>query len=143
MDPAPASSLARFLHAQAPVFCDVVSELRAGKKRSHWMWFIFPQLAALGRSATAKFYGLHGIGEATAYYAHPVLGSRLTQCVDLVLGIGGKTAHDIFGSPDDVKFRSCLTLFEIASPPDDDRFAKALSRFYAGERDMQTLSLLR
>ena len=143
MDPLLVSSLSRFLEAQAPVYDQVVSELRAGKKQSHWMWFIFPQLAALGRSATAKFYGLQGIADAAAYIAHPVLGSRMTECVDLVLGVEDKTAYDIFGSPDDIKFRSCLTLFEAATQSDADRFAAALSRFYAGERDMQTLSLLR
>ena len=137
-----ARSLERFVEAQAPVFGHVCAELRAGGKQAHWMWFIFPQLASLGRSSTAKFYGLHDVGDARAYLTHPVLGSRLRSCVDLVLAMEGKTAHEAFGSPDDLKLQSCMTLFEVAAHPDSPRFAEVLDWFYAGKRDLQTLSLL-
>jgi uncharacterized protein (DUF1810 family) len=143
MSPQVAGGLRRFLDAQAPVFDQVLVELGAGRKQTHWMWFIFPQLAALGRSTMAKFYGLQGIAEAEAYIAHPVLGNRMGQCIDLVLGTQGKTARDIFGTPDDLKFRSCLTLFEVAARSDSLRIATSLDRFYAGQRDEQTLSLIR
>ena len=135
--------LERFVSAQAPVFDDVVGELAAGRKLSHWMWFIFPQLAELGRSDRARFYGIAGLDEAQAYLVHPLLGQRLRQCVRHVLAHTGKSAHDIFGSPDDVKFRSCLTLFHEASADDDDRalFAEALDAFYDGP-DPLTLELL-
>ena len=135
--------LERFVSAQAPVFDDVVGELAAGRKLSHWMWFIFPQLAELGRSDRARFYGVAGLDEAQAYLVHPLLGQRLRQCVRQVLAHTGKSAHDIFGSPDDVKFRSCLTLFHEASADDDDRalFAEALDAFYDGP-DPLTLELL-
>lgn len=131
--------LDRFVTAQDPVIDQVRRELAAGAKRSHWMWFIFPQLRALGRSATAQFYGLDGLNEARAYLAHPVLGPRLLECTQLVDHVQGKTALQILGSPDDLKFRSCLTLFAaIQKPP----FEAALQHFYAGQPDPLTLELL-
>lgn len=135
----PAMNLERFLTAQAPVMADVMAELQAGRKQSHWMWFVFPQLAALGRSATAKFYGLRDLAEAKAYLAHPVLGARLVDCTRAVLAHAGKkTAHEIFGAPDDLKFRSCMTLFMLAAPQ-IDVFRSALDAFYAGEADENTV----
>src|SRR5579883_3275308 len=131
----------RFLKAQAPVIAAVREELRAGRKRTHWMWFVFPQLAALGRSDTARFYGLADLADAQAYAAHPVLGPRLVECTGLVLAAPGRDAHAIFGSPDDLKFRSCLTLFGRAQPS-EPAFAQALDRFYGGQSDPLTLSLL-
>jgi uncharacterized protein (DUF1810 family) len=105
------------------------------------MWFAFPQLRALGRSGTATFYGLADRAEALAYWRHPVLGPRLKECTSLVLAVGGRSAHDIFGSPDDLKLRSCMTLFEAVAP-DEPGFAAALERFYRGERDAVTAALL-
>jgi uncharacterized protein (DUF1810 family) len=133
--------LQRFVDAQAPVFARVQAELRAGEKRSHWMWFVFPQLAALGLSPTAKFYGITSRDEAVAYLAHPVLGPRLRDCIALVNAIEGRSAHAIFGSPDDLKFRSCATLF-AAIAPGDPVFRQALDRYFEGEPDPRTLVLL-
>jgi len=133
--------LQRFVTAQAPVFATVCDELRAGEKESHWMWFIFPQLRALGRSSMAKHYGLADLAEAQAYWRHPVLGERLRLCTTLVLGVKDKSAHDIFGSPDDLKLRSCMTLFEAAAPGAAG-LARVLERYYAGKRDAATLQLL-
>jgi uncharacterized protein (DUF1810 family) len=110
------ADLQRFVDAQAPVFAAALAELRAGRKRSHWMWFVFPQLASLGRSGTARFYGIGSLDEARAYAAHPVLGARLLACTRAVLAHAGKRSlHEIFGSPDDLKFRSCMTLFARAA----------------------------
>ena len=136
-----AFDLERFVAAQAPVIDAVRDELRQGRKRSHWRWFIFPQLAALGRSATARHFGIASLAEARAYLAHPVLGARLRECCALLLHIKGHSAHEIFGSPDDLKLRSCLTLFREADP-DEPLFSQCLDRFYAGEPDPQTLALL-
>lgn len=111
-----AFDLQRFVDAQAPVWEDVLAELGQAKKRSHWMWFVFPQLAALGRSGTAKFYGISGADEARAYLAHPVLGARLHECCALLLEATGISAVDILGDIDAMKLRSCLTLFEAVSP---------------------------
>lgn len=131
--------LERFVTAQERVIDSVRLELAAGAKRSHWMWFIFPQLRALGRSETARFYGLAGLEEARAYLAHPVLGPRLLECVGLVDHVQGKTALQILGSPDELKFRSCLTLFAaIRRSP----FEAALNHYYAGAPDPLTLELL-
>ena len=135
-------NLARFVEAQAPVYETALAELRAGRKRSHWMWFVFPQLAGLGMSATAQFYGLTGKAEARAYLAHPVLGTRLLACTEAVLGIEGRSLHAIFGSPDDLKFRSSMTLFEAASEGSETAFGAALDRYCDGERDPRTLELL-
>ena len=132
--------LQRFLQAQAAVIDAVRGELAAGRKRTHWMWFIFPQLIGLGRSPTAQHYGIVNLGEATAYLAHPVLGPRLVECTEAALAARPRTAHEIFGSPDDLKFRSCLTLF-AAVPGAPDVFARALEAFYDGP-DPTTLALL-
>jgi uncharacterized protein (DUF1810 family) len=133
--------LDRFVQAQAPVIERVQAELAAGRKASHWMWFVFPQLRSLGRSGTARHYGIASLEEARAYWQHPVLGPRLRHCTALVLAVPGRTAHEIFGSPDDLKFRSCCTLFEAAAP-EEPVFAQALQRFYGGERDALTLQAL-
>jgi uncharacterized protein (DUF1810 family)/GNAT superfamily N-acetyltransferase len=133
--------LQRFVDAQAPVIAQVQRELRAGQKRSHWIWYVFPQLRGLGHSHYADLYGIGSRDEAVAYWRHPVLGPRLGECVDLVLGIDGRTAHQIFGSPDDLKLRSCLTLF-AAAVPDEPRFTAALERYYDGTPDQRTLALL-
>jgi uncharacterized protein (DUF1810 family) len=135
-------ALERFVEAQDPVYDAVRSELAAASKRSHWMWFIFPQLRGLGRSSTAQHFGLAGRAEALAYWEHPVLGARLRTCIDLLLAAPPeRSAREILGSPDDLKLRSCLTLFEVVAP-DDPRFSRALERFYDGERDHLTLELL-
>jgi uncharacterized protein (DUF1810 family) len=131
-----------FVTAQDPIYAEVLSELGAGDKRTHWMWFVFPQLRALGRSERAIRYGLADLSEAIAYLAHPVLGPRLIACTRLVLGVDGKTAHDIFGSPDDLKFRSSMTLFARAAP-DQPIFASALDKYFGGEPDPLTVELLR
>ena len=134
--------LERFVTAQEPVYETVLAELRDGQKRGHWMWFIFPQLAGLGRSATARHYALSGLAETRAYLDHPLLGERLRECCTLVLAAGpGVSAHDIFGSPDDMKFRSCVTLFAEAAPA-EHLFTACLKRFFGGEPDPETLSLL-
>ncbi len=138
-DPSP--GLARFVEAQTAVYASVLAELGAGCKTSHWMWFVFPQLSSLGRSGTARFYGLADRAEAAAYWQHPVLGERLIQCTRLVLETRGKTAHEIFGSPDDLKLRSSMTLF-AAVAPEEPAFGEALARFYAGEGDPLTLAEL-
>ncbi|MGD9479349.1 DUF1810 domain-containing protein [Shinella sp. G-2] len=135
--------LSRFVAAQDPVFDAVLAELRAGRKQTHWMWFIFPQLRALGRSSIATFYGLGSIEEARAYLRHPVLAGRLAQATRVVLDIPDRSAHAIFGSPDDLKFRSSMTLFnEAAGAGGGAQFRRALERFFAGEPDRLTLELL-
>ena len=134
--------LQRFVSAQDPVFAQVNAELTRGAKRSHWMWFVFPQLRDLGRSPMAERYGIASLAEARAYWEHPVLGPRLRECVDLLLRIEGRTAHQIFGSPDDLKLRSSLTLFERAVP-EEPVFGRALERYFAGERDPLTLAMTR
>lgn len=138
------AALDRFVTAQAGVFDTALAELTAGRKRTHWMWFVFPQLAGLGRSPRAFYYGLGGLDEARAYLGHPLLGDRLRRCVRALLAHRDTSAAAIFGFPDDAKLRSCLTLFEAAAPGDDDRalFAAALERFFAGRRDAKTLSML-
>ncbi|WLR95397.1 DUF1810 domain-containing protein [Shinella zoogloeoides] len=135
--------LSRFVAAQDLVFDTVLAELRAGRKQTHWMWFVFPQLRALGRSPTANFYGIGSIEEARAYLLHHLLAERLAQAVDAVLGVSGCSAHEIFGSPDDLKFRSSMTLFSAAADGEEgERFRLALQRFFAGEADPRTLELL-
>jgi uncharacterized protein (DUF1810 family) len=133
--------LERFVAAQEPVMETVLAELSAGRKSSHWMWFVFPQLSALGRSPTAKFYGIADLGEARSDMAHPVLGPRLVTCTRLVNAVEGRTAHDMFGSPDDLKFRSCVTLFQHAAPG-EPAFPEALAKYYAGMDDEATAKLL-
>lgn len=133
--------LNRFLAAQKPVFDAVLRELAAGRKTSHWMWFIFPQLRGLGRSSTATFYGIASEAEALAYWQHPVLGTRLAQCCAALLRIEGRTALDVFGSPDDMKLKSSMTLFERAAPG-PAIFGQVLERYFGGSRDRRTLDLL-
>ena len=133
--------LERFVQAQAPVHDEVLAELRAGRKRTHWMWFVFPQLAGLGSSAMARRYAIGSLGEAQAYLAHPVLGPRLRECSELVLAAREREVQRIFGSPDDLKFRSCMTLFQRAAP-DEPVFGRCLERFFGGVPDPQTIALL-
>jgi len=137
----PTPDLERFVVAQDVVWPAVLAELAAGTKRSHWMWFVFPQIAGLGHSATARHYALGSLDEAQRYLADPRLGARLRECTDLVLAVRGRSAHAIFGSPDDLKFRSSMTLFAQAAPG-ERRFAEAIERFFAGEPDAATLRLL-
>lgn len=133
--------LQRFVDAQAPIYPQVVAELGAGRKRSHWMWFIFPQIAGLGHSAMAQKYAIGSRQEAAAYLAHAVLGPRLRACTDLVLAVENGSIHDILGSPDDAKFRSSMTLFAEVS--DDERFRRAIGKYYVAGSDQATLDILR
>jgi uncharacterized protein (DUF1810 family) len=133
--------LQRFCDAQAPVIDTVREELRAGRKRSHWMWFVFPQLAGLGTSPMAQRYAIGSLEEARAYLAHPVLGDRLRECCRLLLDGAADDIHAILGSPDDMKLRSCVTLFRHAAPR-EAVFSQCLARFYGGEPDERTLALL-
>lgn len=134
--------LKRFENAQASVFDAVLDELGSGRKRSHWMWFVFPQLRGLGRSPTAEFYGLASLDEARAYLAHPILGDRLRLVTKKLLAVDGASAHDIFGSPDDLKLHSSLTLFDVAGGGKEPVFKEALARFFHGKPDNRTLDLL-
>ena len=133
--------LSRFLDAQGPVYEQVQLELRRGRKASHWMWFIFPQIVGLGASPMAKEYAITSLDEARAYLKHPVLGQRLGECVDLVNGIEGRYVEEIFGHPDHLKFQSSMTLFSQAAP-DDRRFTDALQRYFDGAPDPFTLQRL-
>jgi len=134
-------NLSRFIEAQDSVYSRVLSELRAGCKASHWMWFVFPQIAGLGRSGMAQKFAIVSMDEARAYLEHPVLGARLRECTRLVCDVTGKTAHEIFGSPDDLKFRSCMTLFAEAAG-EGSIFHEALRLYFGGEPDPMTLRLL-
>jgi uncharacterized protein (DUF1810 family) len=142
MQPDDPFSLQRFKSAQEPLFEVALSELRAGRKQSHWMWFIFPQLRGLGHSPTAVHYGIGGLPEAKAYLADAVLGYRLNSCTRTVLDIRQTSLQAIFGSPDDLKFRSSMTLFDVASDDRQNLFAAALARWCDGRRDDATLALL-
>ena len=133
--------LERFVAAQVPVYERVRTELAAGAKASHWMWFIFPQLRGLGRSAMAEHFGLAGRAEAKAYLAHPLLGARLRDCTRLVLDVTTKTALEIFGAPDDLKFHSSMTLFATVAP-EEELFSRALDRYFGGQRDSATENIL-
>ena len=132
--------LQRFLDAQAPIYARVVAELRRGQKQSHWMWFIFPQLAGLGHSAMAQRFAIASREEAVAYLAHGVLGFRLKECTALVTAVEGRTAREILGSPDDLKFQSSMTLFGAVSS--ESEFAAAIAKFYGGRPDLRTLDQL-
>lgn len=134
--------LQRFVDAQADVYARARDELAQGEKRTHWMWFVFPQLRGLGRSSMADRYGIASEREASAYWAHPLLGPRLKECTRLVLAIEGRTASEIFGAPDDLKFRSSMTLFSwtVAS---EAVFRRAIDTYFAGEADPSTIALLR
>ena len=133
--------LQRFVDAQAPVYESVRAELKAGRKQSHWMWFIFPQIDGLGSSPASKRYAIRSLAEAEAYLRHPVLGPRLLECAEVALGVDGRSASEIFGSPDDWKLRSCATLFACASPA-GSVFHRLLDKYFHGERDAKTLGLL-
>jgi uncharacterized protein (DUF1810 family) len=133
--------LDRFVAAQEDVFDRALAELRAGEKRSHWMWFVFPQIAGLGASPMAQRYAIGSLDEARAYLAHPVLGERLRTCTAAVNAVAGRSAHAIFGSPDDLKFRSSLTLFARAAP-EEPLFPAALARYFDGIADPRTLAKL-
>jgi uncharacterized protein (DUF1810 family) len=145
MDKGSADGLERYLEAQEPVFGRVLDELRRGRKASHWMWFIFPQIKGLGRSATAEYFGLRSLDEARAYAAHPVLGPRLRLVTELVNGVAECSIQQILGSPDDLKFRSCMTLFARAyrdNGGDPEPFVRALEKYFAGAPDPLTLARL-
>lgn len=133
-------NLERFLRAQDPVFRDVLGELARGRKQTHWMWFVFPQVAGLGFSAMSQRYAIGSRAEAEAYLAHPVLGPRLIECTRLVLAVDGRTINAILGAPDDSKFRSSMTLFSAVS--NEPVFDDALAKYFAGERDGATLEIL-
>ena len=133
--------LYRFVEAQQPVYAQVLDELRSGRKRSHWMWFIFPQLAGLGRSDMARRYALSGLDEARAYCDHPLLGARLLECSALAAAIPQRSITAIFGTPDDLKFHSCMTLFARAAPH-ADIFVHCLQKYFDGRPDSATLALL-
>ena len=133
--------LRRFVDAQITLYPRVLNELSTGHKRSHWMWFVFPQIAGLGHSAMAREYVISSLDEAKAYLDHPLLGARLRECTRLLNAVEGRTAHDIFGSPDDLKFHSSMTLFAEAAP-DAPEFTAALTKYFDGERDKATLDRL-
>ena len=133
--------LQRFVDAQHSIYADVVSELTSGRKRTHWMWFIFPQIAGLGRSEMARRYAISSREEAAAYLAHPILGPRLRECTQLVLNVRDHDIHEIFGSPDDVKFRSSMTLFKCCDSP-NGLFDAAIGKYFHGEPDLRTLELM-
>jgi len=133
--------LARFIEAQERVYASALAELENGRKRTHWMWFIFPQFDGLGFSPTAKFYAIKDLDEARQYLEHPLLGARLIECSTLVLGIRNRTVLEIFSYPDDLKLRSCMTLFDRVAEP-DSVFARVLEYCFDGRRDARTLELL-
>jgi uncharacterized protein (DUF1810 family) len=135
--------LDRFVRAQAATYAGAVAELTAGRKESHWMWFVFPQLVGLGRSERARVYGIVSLAEARAYLAHPVLGPRLVAATGATLPHAAQGAAALFGSPDDLKFRSSLTLFGRADGRADGPFRTALAAFFAGDEDPATLALLK
>jgi uncharacterized protein (DUF1810 family) len=135
-------ALQRFVDAQAGVYDRVLEELRDGRKRSHWMWFVFPQVAGLGSSPTARHYAISGLDEARAYLAHPVLGPRLRECAALAAAVAQGDATAVFGSPDDLKLRSSMTLFAHAAP-DDPVFPAVLDRYFDGRPDPRTTALVR
>jgi uncharacterized protein (DUF1810 family) len=139
-DPTDPYHLSRFVQAQEDDYARALAEIRGGRKRTHWMWYVFPQLDGLASSSTAKFYAIKSLEEARAYLEHPVLGPRLLECTDAALGVEGKSAFEVFGSPDDLKLRSCATLFACVSPP-GSVFHRALDKYYGGEPDSKTLQL--
>jgi uncharacterized protein (DUF1810 family) len=134
--------LDRFVEAQAGVYEQACAELRAGRKRSHWMWFVFPQIRGLGSSEMAVRYGISGQEEARAYLDHPVLGPRLLECAGIVVGLEGKTVGEIFGHPDDLKFHSSMTLFGEVECPAERVFHQALKKYFGGKTDQATLERL-
>ena len=135
------SQLNRFLQAQENIYSTALAELQRGVKETHWMWFIFPQVDGLGISSTAKYYAIKNRAEAEEYLGHPILGSRLLECTSTLLTIRGRTAYQIFGSPDDLKLRSSMTLFSATSPA-DSLFHQVLSKYYSGQPDPRTIEIL-
>ena len=133
--------LGRFVDAQAGDYEQALAEIRSGRKRSHWMWYIFPQIDGLGFSSMSRRYSIKSVAEAEAYLAHPVLGPRLTECAEAALRVEGRSALEVFGPPDDMKLRSCATLFAHVSPP-GSVFERLLSKYFDGERDERTLRLI-
>lgn len=133
--------LNRFLRAQEHDYQRALAEIVSGRKRSHWMWYVFPQFDGLAFSSTSKRYAIKSIAEARAYLAHPILGPRLLECAEAVVRIAGRSATDIFGTPDDLKLRSCVTLFASLLPP-GSVFDRLLGKYYEGRRDDRTLHLL-
>lgn len=134
-------NLSRFHEAQSRSYASALEEIRRGRKTSHWMWYVFPQLRGLGRSSTSEFYGIDGMSEAKAYMADPVLRARLLEITGAVLELRGTSAVAVFGRPDDMKLKSCMTLFEAAAP-ECEVFAQVLDSFFDGRRDMRTLHML-
>ena len=135
------TGLARFVKAQEGDYARALREIQSGRKRSHWMWYIFPQLRGLGFSSTAQFYGIRDLEEARAYWTHPVLGPRLVEISEALLALETNDPGRVLGYPDDLKLRSCMTLFELAAP-EQPVFGRVLEKFYAGRRDPRTLELL-
>ncbi|GAB3946798.1 DUF1810 domain-containing protein [Spirosoma harenae] len=135
------NDLNRFVDAQASSYGQALAEIRNGQKQTHWMWYIFPQLAGLGFSQMAQYYAIADVAEAKEYLAHPVLGSRLIEISQALLGVEGKTAHQIMGSPDDLKLKSSMTLFNFVKPT-EPVFQQILTKYYQGETDSKTLTLL-
>jgi uncharacterized protein (DUF1810 family) len=133
--------LHRFISAQEGVFDRALAELRDGLKRSHWMWYIFPQIEGLGHSPTTRHYSIKSLEEARQYLAHPVLGVRLKECAEIVLALQGRSASEIFGHPDDWKLQSSMTLFEVVSRP-QSVFSRVLDKYYQGKRDSRTLQIV-
>jgi uncharacterized protein (DUF1810 family) len=133
--------LERFVRAQQRTYETALAEIRGGRKRSHWMWYVFPQIAGLGFSETSRRYAIRDTAEARAFLAPPLLGPRLVECFEAALSVDGRTAHEIFGSPDDLKFRSCATLFGCVTPP-GSVFARVLDKYFDGEGDPRTLELV-
>ena len=133
--------MTRFVEAQENVYEQALDEIQRGRKTSHWMWFIFPQYEGLGLSEASRFYAIKSLDEARAYLAHPVLGPRLTACTEAALAVDERSATQIFGSPDDVKLRSCATLFAAVSPP-GSVFERLLEKYFEGQGDKRTLALL-
>jgi uncharacterized protein (DUF1810 family) len=133
--------LQRFLEAQEYDYRQALAEIRSGRKRSHWMWYIFPQYAGLGFSSTSRRYAVKSVAEAEAYLRHPVLGPRLVECAEAALGVEGRSATEVFGAPDDIKLRSCATLFAAVSPP-GSVFERVLDKYFQGAWDERTLRLM-
>ncbi len=134
--------LKRFTAAQEGIYGGVLAEIRSGRKRSHWMWFIFPQIDGLGHSPTAMYYAIKGIAEARAYLDHPLLGARIKECTEAVLAVEGRSASAFFGYPDDMKLKSSMTLFAAVAEGPDSVFSRVLDKYYGGEKDGATLRIL-
>lgn len=135
-------NLARFITAQEPVYPTALAELKSGQKRTHWMWFIFPQVTGLGFSPTSQYYAIHSLEEAQQYLAHPILGARLRECAEALLAVEGHSASQIFGYPDDLKLKSSMTLFARVDDDPNSVFSRVLDKYYHGEQDSKTLNIL-